>query len=221
MALILNLETATHNCAVSIGKDGAVLAHVHQSDDKYIHAEKLHAFIAEACQKANISLNSLDAVAVSNGPGSYTGLRIGVSAAKGLCYALQLPLIAVDTTRVFAQAAHAHNGAILSVIDARRNEVYAQLFADKNTAQSQISAVEVTPQSWPDLPENTLIVGDAADKTVQLLGRNIKVMQCLPQAADMVAVSEAYYLEKRFTDVAYHEPFYLKDFIAGKPRKML
>lgn len=222
MALILNLETATRNCSVAISRNGVLLAHIHEHAEQFIHAEKLHVFISEACKMAEISFAELDAVAVSNGPGSYTGLRIGVSAAKGLCFALQIPLIAVDTTMVLAKAVNATAGVdILAVIDARRNEVYAQLFASNLMPKTPIEAVEITPETWADLAENVVVVGDAAEKTSQLLNRNLFVLQCLPQASDMITVSEKYFQEKRFVDVAYHEPFYLKDFIAGKPRKLL
>ena len=223
MALILNVETATKNCAVALALNGEVLAEMQEHDEKYVHAEKLHTFIAACCKYAGKNIAELDAVAVSNGPGSYTGLRIGVSAAKGLCFALNIPLIAINTTEVLAQSAQLSGKTkdILAVIDARRNEVYAQQFDALKKPIGDIEAVQVSPESWPNLDDNALIVGDAAEKTANLLQRTVEINQCLPQATAMCALSERLFQEKKFVDVAYHEPFYLKDFIAGKPRQLL
>lgn len=223
MPTILQLETATHNCAVAVAVNGQCIAHRHEASEKYIHAEKLHVFIAEAMREVNLQYTDLDAVAVSNGPGSYTGLRIGISAAKGLCFALGKPLIAINTTEVLAQAAQKYKpqGAVLAVIDARRNEVYAQLFSADMAPQTPVEAVIVTAESWPTVDAQTLVIGDAAQKTADLLGRKVRVAQQLPSADDMTNLALQRFCNSQFVDVAYHEPFYLKDFVAGKPKKIL
>ena len=138
MALILNIETATRNCSVAVARDGQVLACREIAEQGYTHAEKLHVFIEEVMQEAGVALTELEAIAVSKGPGSYTGLRIGVSAAKGLCYALQKPMLAVDTLAVLAHAVSVESGLIIPMIDARRMEVYAAVF---NAAHEEVRGV--------------------------------------------------------------------------------
>ena len=120
---ILNIETATKNCSVSLANGGKTILCKEIAEEGYSHAERLHVFIEEIIKEAGISLNDLSAVAVSQGPGSYTGLRIGVSAAKGLCFALGIPLIAVDTLQVLALQVKVTDGLIIPMIDARRMEV--------------------------------------------------------------------------------------------------
>src|SRR5690606_27706945 len=128
MVYILNIETATKNCSVSLSKNGQTVAIKEVSEEQFSHAEKLHLFIKEVLAVEGISLENLNAVAVSKGPGSYTGLRIGVSAAKGLCYALNIPLIAIDTLAVLAEKISVDSGIIVPMIDARRMEVFTQMF---------------------------------------------------------------------------------------------
>src|SRR5690554_4073644 len=128
MSYILNIESATKNCSVSIGYQGETVALKELSAEQFNHAEKLHTFILECLQSIGISLQDLAAVAVSKGPGSYTGLRIGVSAAKGFCYALDIPLISVDTLELLAHQLHVDDGFLIPMIDARRMEVFTQTF---------------------------------------------------------------------------------------------
>jgi len=225
MAIILNLETATHNCSVALAIDGVCVALVEQSAAKFVHAEKLHNFIAQVLAEAGKKMTDLEAVAVSNGPGSYTGLRIGISAAKGLCYALNIPMIALNTNDVLAASLEAKSNIdyILSVIDARRNEVYARLFDSLKKPLTEIKAVELDENSYPELKfKKVSVVGDAANKTVEILGfENLEAKQQFPTASAMCQMSAQAFLANDFVDVAYHEPFYLKDFIAGKPKKLL
>ena len=128
MGYILNIETATKNCSVSIAKNGETILYKQIAEQGYSHAEKLHIFIEELLSEARISSKDLIAIAVSQGPGSYTGLRIGVSAAKGLCYALEIPLISIDTLLVLANQVKQTDGLIVPMIDARRMEVYSAIF---------------------------------------------------------------------------------------------
>ena len=131
MAIILNIETSTKNCSVSIADSGKIIAFKELNNGNYSHAEVLHPFIIEVLKEANLSANQIDAVAVSKGPGSYTGLRIGISAAKGLCFAFDKPLISIDTLTSLSHSISIEDGIIVPMLDARRMEVYASLF-DKN-----------------------------------------------------------------------------------------
>jgi len=225
LALILNIETATRNCSVAISENGKCIALVEESAEKYIHAEKLHPFIEKALRESGKKINDINAVAVSNGPGSYTGLRIGISAAKGICFALDIPMIALNTNDVLIEGIEEKEDAkvLLSVLDARRNEVYARLYDEHKTALNDVSAVVLDGESYHDLKSKKLcIVGDAAEKTAAILGFDkMQVIQKFPSAAEMCALAEEAFQAQNFVDVAYHEPFYLKDFIAGTPKKML
>ncbi|HOD10928.1 MAG TPA: tRNA (adenosine(37)-N6)-threonylcarbamoyltransferase complex dimerization subunit type 1 TsaB, partial [Flavobacterium sp.] len=140
MSYILNLETATKNCSVSLAKDGKTIFCKEMAEQGYSHAEKLHVFIEEILKEANVNFSEIKAVAVSKGPGSYTGLRIGVSAAKGLCYAAGIPLIAVDTLAVLANQVQIADGLIVPMIDARRMEVYSAVFDASHKKISEVKA---------------------------------------------------------------------------------
>ncbi len=146
MALILNLETATTNCSVSIAKEGSILVVKEHDTPNYSHSEQLHVFIQEVLKEASLSIEDLDAVAVSKGPGSYTGLRIGVSAAKGLCFALNIPLISIPTLSNMAeQARNSKMDYIIPVLDARRMEVYSVVF-DNSLSQVRETRAEIIDQ---------------------------------------------------------------------------
>jgi tRNA threonylcarbamoyladenosine biosynthesis protein TsaB len=235
MSLILGIETATKMCSVAITKDGVLLSIREQSGD-YSHSEKLNQFIAEVCEEAKVKLEELDAVAVSKGPGSYTGLRIGVSAAKGLCYGLDKPLIAVDTLKAMVVGVtgslpigEGWGGALLCpMIDARRMEVYTVIFDEELNEVEPVSAKIIDEHSFQELLQNNNIIffGDGAEKCKQTLGANKNAV-----FIDGVEPSAQYInqlaLEKlnnnpdsyRGEDVAYFEPYYLKDFLATTPRK--
>jgi tRNA threonylcarbamoyladenosine biosynthesis protein TsaB len=131
MATILCLETATTNCSVALSVNGSVIVLQEDNSNQFSHAEKLHVYIEDVLTKANIDKSDLDAIAVSKGPGSYTGLRIGVSAAKGLCYALDIPLIAIATLQSLAFQVKTKESFIVSMLDARRMEVYSAVFSSE------------------------------------------------------------------------------------------
>ncbi len=222
MATILCIETATRNCSVALADNGDVVAVKEESSDRYIHAEKLHPFITAVLGIAGLQAADLDAVCVSNGPGSYTGLRIGVSAAKGLCFGLDIPLIALNTTLVLADAVQEKPDITISVIDARRDEVYGQVFDQNKQALTKIQAIELRGDTFQEYTgKNVFVVGDAATKTKELIDLNVEASQCYPSAVHMAVRAEQKMMQQDFVDVAYHEPFYLKDFIAGKPKKLL
>lgn len=231
MALILHLETATTVCSVSLAKDGQLLALKEQNGD-YSHAENLTLFIEDVIKQAGLSLPAVDAIAVSKGPGSYTGLRIGVSTAKGLCYSLDKPLIAINTLQHLAGAVIAsltsniqHPASFFCpMIDARRMEVYCAVFDAQGNEVEPTAAVIVDEQSFAHLlKEHTVyFFGDGAAKCKEALSGNpnaVFIDNIVPSAKDMIALAEKAFNEKQFEDVAYFEPFYLKDFVAGKKKE--
>jgi tRNA threonylcarbamoyladenosine biosynthesis protein TsaB len=217
MNYILNIETSTKNCSVAIAKEGEMIVCKEIAEMGYSHAEKLHVFIEETLTEVNLKFSDLKAIAVSQGPGSYTGLRIGVSAAKGLCYALDIPLIAVDTLEILASQISIHEGVIVPMIDARRMEVYSAIF-DKNHQKIRDTKAEIlTEESFSDLNQTVYFVGDSSTKAKTLLQKDNFIFSddfIYPSAKQMTKKSYTLFTNNRFEDVAYFEPFYLKDFFS-------
>ncbi|WP_431157429.1 tRNA (adenosine(37)-N6)-threonylcarbamoyltransferase complex dimerization subunit type 1 TsaB [Winogradskyella poriferorum] len=220
MALLLNIETATTNCSVSLSKDGETLVLMEDNSLSYSHAETLHVFIKEAFLKADISPNAIDGIAVSKGPGSYTGLRIGVSSAKGLSYSLDKPLIAVDTLKSLASQLEIESGYIIPMLDARRMEVYASVFDAKMNQVRQIKAEVLEEDSFKTYLDKSKVyfIGSGVDKTKSLINHpNANFIENrLPSANEMGRLADLKYKKSDTEDVAYFEPYYLKDFIAIK-----
>ncbi|WP_298138498.1 tRNA (adenosine(37)-N6)-threonylcarbamoyltransferase complex dimerization subunit type 1 TsaB [Flavobacterium sp.] len=219
MSYILNIETATKNCSVSIAKNGETILCKQIAEQGYSHAEKLHVFIEELLSETKISSKDLIAVAVSQGPGSYTGLRIGVSAAKGLCYALEIPLISVDTLSVLANQVNYSDGLIVPMIDARRMEVYSAIFNSKKEKIREVQAEILTEESFSNLSEKIYFIGDSNEKAKTILcSSNFQFLDEIvyPSANEMSAISFNKYQKNQFEDVAYFEPYYLKDFMFAK-----
>ncbi|WP_207427367.1 tRNA (adenosine(37)-N6)-threonylcarbamoyltransferase complex dimerization subunit type 1 TsaB [Pedobacter sp. SYSU D00535] len=226
MALILQIETSTTSCSVALAQDGLLLA-VKEQTERNIHASHITVFIEEVLKSAGYTAKDLDAVAVCMGPGSYTGLRIGVSTAKGLCYALDIPLVALSTLKVMAAGLvkqfEDKDVLLCPMIDARRMEVYTALF-DK--ALEEIAAVEakiIDGESFADILATRKVVffGDGAEKCREMLGdhpNSIFVNDFNNSAAHATAMAYEKFKLAQFEDVAYFEPYYLKDFIAGKPK---
>ena len=216
MALILNIETATKNCSVALSKDGKTLAIREIAEQNFSHAEKLHVFIEELLLETNVALKEVKAIAVSQGPGSYTGLRIGVSAAKGLCYVLSIPLIAVDTLEILARKIQISSGIILPMIDARRLEVYCAFF-DSNYAKIRETKAEIIDEnSFQEETEIIHLIGDGAIKFKEILtDKKFKYYPEIqfPSASEMSLISFQKFQNNQLEDVAYFEPFYLKDFV--------
>jgi len=218
MAYILNLETSTKNCSVSLAKNGETILCKEIAEQGYSHAEKLHVFIEEIVNEANLNFSEIKAVAVSKGPGSYTGLRIGVSAAKGLCYALQIPLISIDTMQVLAKKAN-FDGLIVPMIDARRMEVYSAIFDKNHNKIKEVEAEILTENSYQDFDQTIYFVGDCQEKCKTVLVKdNFKFLPeiVFPSANEMSQLSFEKFQNNDFEDVAYFEPFYLKDFMLTK-----
>ncbi|MFI5148786.1 MAG: tRNA (adenosine(37)-N6)-threonylcarbamoyltransferase complex dimerization subunit type 1 TsaB [Bacteroidia bacterium] len=222
MALILNLETATKMCSVALISNGKVLAFKEQGGD-YTHAENLTLFIEAVFAQAGMAMQSLDAVAVSKGPGSYTGLRIGVSVAKGLCYALDKPLLAIDTLESLAAGctfSSAESYLLCPMLDARRMEVYCALYDQKGGEVEAASARIIDELAFRPWLEKGKVVffGDGAAKCKPLLNHpNAVFLDNLePSARFMAGLSEKAFQSGKREDIAYFVPAYLKDFQAGK-----
>jgi tRNA threonylcarbamoyladenosine biosynthesis protein TsaB len=232
--LILHIETATDICSVALSDGDRQLA-LKESGQERSHATLLNTFIRETVNEAGISLNKLDAVAVSKGPGSYTGLRIGVSTAKGLAYALEIPLLAAGTLENMASgilsdtsakglvSAHGDQLLFCPMLDARRMEVYTGFYAPDGRLFREVSADIIDEGSYGDILEShhVCFFGNGAGKCKPVLTHPHAhfIDDIYPSASSMIAPALDRFRENKFEDVAYFEPFYLKDFIATVPRK--
>ena len=226
--MILCLETATPVCSVALN-DGCCTLALRETEGQNAHSEKITNFIREAMETAGIDYRQLDAVAVSKGPGSYTGLRIGVSTAKGICYAADVPLMAIDTLEAMAHGMKeklgsqlAENDLLIPMIDARRMEVYAAVFDARLNKINDTAALVIDENSFEDLRKDhrLWLFGDGAPKLSKVFENqtNITIIDGFkPSAAYMRNLADKALREHDFVDVAYFEPFYLKVFIAGKP----
>jgi tRNA threonylcarbamoyladenosine biosynthesis protein TsaB len=218
MATILCLETATTNCSVTLSVHGSVVAFREDDSEGYSHAEKLHVFIDEVMKEASVSMQDLDAIAVSKGPGSYTGLRIGVSAAKGLCYALDIPLIALPTLSILAEKI-TKKGLIIPLIDARRMEVYSAVFNSEKIQIRETNAEVLSEASFMEYAseEKIVFIGSGVAKFKEMCGLpNATFIENIqPSSKEMTVLAETKYKKNDTEDVAYFEPYYLKDFKAG------
>lgn len=223
MALILNIETATKNCSVSLAKEGKTIVLKELNDGGYSHAEKLHEFMEAVIKQAGIEFTDLDAIAVSKGPGSYTGLRIGVSAAKGLCFALNIPLISINTLESLSQSISITEGYVIPLLDARRMEVYSSVYNEKNELVKNVEAEIITEASFEEFlsHKNCYFLGDGAEKCKDIINntRAIFLDHKFPSAAEMSVLSYLKYKKSDIENVAYFEPFYLKDFVVTKSKK--
>jgi len=216
---LLNIETATKNCSVAIAKNGETLLCKEVATEGYSHAEKLHVFIKELLNDTSITFQDLNAIAVSQGPGSYTGLRIGVSAAKGLCYALNIPLVSIDTLSLLAAQVGEDDGLIIPMIDARRMEVYSAIFNASKEMIREVKAEVLTEESFANYTEKIYFVGDSNAKAQLVLTNSNFVFKdaiIYPSSSFMSDLSFKKYLRSEFEDVAYFEPYYLKDFMLIK-----
>ncbi|WP_299064184.1 tRNA (adenosine(37)-N6)-threonylcarbamoyltransferase complex dimerization subunit type 1 TsaB [uncultured Polaribacter sp.] len=223
MAIILNIETSTKNCSVNVAENGVVLAIKELNNGNYSHAEVLHPFIEEVLEQAAISKPQINAIAVSKGPGSYTGLRIGVSAAKGLCFALNCPLISIDTLTALTYAISIEEGFIVPMLDARRMEVYAAIFNSDNIKIRDTKAEIIEDSSFLEELEKSKVyfLGDGSKKCKQIITHKnaVFVDDKFPSSKEMAVLSYLKYKKNDIEDVAYFEPFYLKDFIVIPEKK--
>ena len=228
MAKLLLIETSTSLCSTALSEGEKIICSRRSSEPR-AHASLTAQFIKEMLESSGWSVNDLDAVAVSAGPGSYTGLRVGVSTAKGLCFGGALPLISVSTLDILARQAIEAGlpegcKAILPMVDARRMEVYTAVYSPDGARLTDISPVVLDENSFADLFAEgpVAVIGDAADKFAPLRATadGSIYMQCCPEASAMLVPAIRKYEKKEFEDVAYFEPFYLKQFIATTPKKL-
>lgn len=220
---ILNIETATKNCSVSLAINGDVIALKELNEGQFSHAEKLHTFIENVIKESNITLQDVDAISVSKGPGSYTGLRIGVSTAKGLCFSLDKPLLSIETLTLLANAIEVNeNEYIIPLIDARRMEVYSAVFDHNHHLIKKTSAEIIDENSFKEYLNKSKVyfLGDGSEKCKNVIQHKNAIFldDYFPSAKYMSKLSFEKYNKNKIEDVAYFEPFYLKEFIAGKPR---
>ncbi len=224
MALILCVETATKVCAVSLAKEGIIINSLTHSSEKYSHAEHLNNLILDLFRDTEYTLNDLDAIAVSKGPGSYTGLRIGTSTAKGLCYAKEIPLISVNSLLALAALKNDVKKYICPMFDARRMEVYAAIYDSELNELLPTNAIVIDENSFSDFLEkgNVCFIGPGAEKCQEMIQHKNATFDLNIQVNSngMAEIAEKKYTVKDFEDTAYFEPFYLKDFIAGTPKKL-
>lgn len=244
--MILCIETSTKVCSVALSDNRKLLALKESIDEKHSHAENLTLHIEEIFKQAHVAMKDIDAVAVSKGPGSYTGLRIGVSTAKGVCYALNKPLLAINTLqamcysdkilylhslpnlqaelldqseKLLPEQASLTPTLFCPMIDAKRMEVYCAVY-EKNLSEIKKTAAEIIDEkSFSDLLQNNKIIffGDGSEKCKSKISHSnaIFIEGVNPSAKSMIVIAENYFSENKFEDVAYFEPFYLKDFVSG------
>ena len=226
MAYILCIETSTKVCSVAIAENGVVRALAEDNEDEYTHAEKLNVLIEKVLQEAGLKFNEINAVAISEGPGSYTGLRIGVSAAKGFAVALNIPLIAINTLKAMCVgiADGKSDSLLIPMIDARRMEVFCAGFTGDLKSVFDPRAEVLTDESFPEGAafSKTYFFGNGAEKCIPVLEpMGFEFIAGISASANgMASLGQRKYLESYFVDTAYFEPFYLKDFVAGKPKKV-
>lgn len=221
--VLLLLETSTASCSTVLTKGGKIIAS-RFTDQPRSHASNLALHISEIFAESGLSIAECDAVAISEGPGSYTGLRVGVSTAKGLCFGSGKPLIAIPTPQILAMAAVGRADKIVALIDARRMEAYCALFDGNGSPLKSVKSLIFDKNSFKELLDegSVIFVGNAADKLKDIIKHpNAIFEQCDPLAKHMIIPATEAFTKKEFKDIAYFEPFYLKDFIAGKSKKKL
>lgn len=223
MSYILNIETSTTNCSVSLSNGGETLVLKEDYNSNFSHAESLHLFIEEVISSAKIKPSQIDAIAVSMGPGSYTGLRIGVSSAKGLCFSLDKPLISVSTLESLSLQVKIENGFIVPMLDARRLEIYSAIFDANHLQIRDIQAQILDESSFLDYLEKDKVyfIGTGVEKTKTILKHKnaVFIENKLPSANEMGLIAFNKYANNDFENLAYFEPFYLKDFISFSQTK--
>ena len=217
MAKILLIETSGPTLSVAIADGGRVLAERVCTEPR-MQASLTAPLVKEVLDALSLTVSDCDAVCVSKGPGSYTGLRVGVSTAKGLCFGASLPLIAIGTLDILASG---HNGVVVPMIDARRMEVYTAVYNAAGERVTPIEAKVIGPDSFADelAAGPVLFIGDGALKCKDVLTHpNARFQEAFPLASAMAPLAEAAYNKKQFEDLAYFEPFYLKEFVAALPK---
>ena len=229
MTDIILIETSAALCSTALARDGKVISS-RESDIPHSHASKTAPFIKEMLDEQGIGVHDCQAVCVSRGPGSYTGLRVGTSTAKGLCFGAGIPLVSIGTLDILVRQAQEEGLVpegcrhVVPVIDARRMEIYCAVFNPEGRQLTPTAPVILESGSFNDILSEgpVLFIGDAAEKCKGVISaENAFFATCCPKAASMASLAQAAFDEGKFEDTAYFEPFYLKDFIATKPKKNL
>ena len=222
MCYILNIESSSTNCSISLAHKGIVVSIKEKNDENYSHSTKLHSFIKEVLKESNVSINDLSAVDVSKGPGSYTGLRIGVAAAKGLCYALDIPLISLPTLLILSKQVKIKKGLIVPVLDARRDEVYSAVYDfNYNLIQKEKPEI-INEDSFKEILSSFKLyfIGSGQEKCERLIKKNLNLNfsnnDNFPSSKEMGNLSYEKFINSNFEDLAYFEPAYLKNFTLNK-----
>jgi tRNA threonylcarbamoyladenosine biosynthesis protein TsaB len=218
MCFILHIESATKTCSVALSQNGRELLCVEEHSDQYIHGEKLAVFIDEIMKRASIAPENLSAISISSGPGSYTGLRIGFSLAKGMCYALSIPLISIDTLQAYESCARNYfsDDLICVMLDARRMEVYSTIFDKNSVIIKPLSSDILDELSYSDF-EPFVCIGDGAKKMKEIWSnRSIEIDQEIQLSANgQIKLAFEKFKRNDFENIAYFEPNYLKEFYTG------
>ena len=214
--LILNIETSTSNCSVSLSNRKHLIDTIETDNNSYTHSENLHTFIHDIFQNNKLNIKDLVCISVSRGPGSYTGLRIGVSAAKGLCFANDIPLVSVSSLQILANASN-FNGIIIPTIDARRDEVYSSAFFQSNMIVEEKQEIIKSESFEEHLKNNNIIiVGNGQFKCKKIIKNHKKIYFdkniINPSSKYMPDLSYSKFINNEFEDLAYFEPNYLKEF---------
>lgn len=221
---ILNLETSAKDCSVALGKNGECLFSS-KSEGEWKHSREITLLIRQTIEESGLTIDQLSAVAVSSGPGSYTGLRVGTSAAKAMAFAMDIPLIAVETLKLIAapyrEQALKEKNIIIPVIDARRDEVYYQIYDASLKALNEASNLVIEPDSLDEFAgKNNIICGDAAEKAERIMGSSsFSYEYSRPDAYWMCSLSQELLDNKSIEDTAYFRPFYLKSPNITKSKK--
>ncbi len=227
MAIILHIETAVDVCSVAIANEGKIIS-LKESYEPRVHAAMTAVFVKEAIEEAGIAISDLDAVAVSKGPGSYTGLRIGVATAKGLCFSLDKPLIAVDTLKAMATTYLLDHplvpidNLLVPLIDARRMEVYGCVLDHQLNYIEETKAEILLENSFMIYPnQSRIFFGDGAAKTATVFKDylNVKIVTDFKHSSrGLVTLALQSFKNNQFENLAYFEPYYLKEFLDNKPK---
>ena len=220
MCIILNIETSSKNCSVSVSENGKIIGLKEQIYDEYSHSKSLHVFIDEIFKEIELSPQNLSAVAVSEGPGSYTGLRIGISAAKGICVALNIPLIAIDTMQILSRKIEYADGYIISAMDARRDEIYYSVFKSNNCKipikVGKTDCMIINSDSFSNYFKSSTVnfVGNCNEKIKAFLDHKNIIFSdfILPSANEMGIISFSRFKKNEFEDISDFQPKYLKEF---------
>lgn len=216
MAILLNIESSGPICSVCVSKGEDIIA-IKETEKVFEHTEKITLLIDECMKKAGLSLGELDAISVSSGPGSYTALRVGLATAKGICYALEKPLIAIDTLQSLAGAAlllQNTDAHYCPMLDARRMEVYTNIFDDKNQPQGKARALIISEESQEEFPDDdkpVYLFGNGAEKCMKFLSApRFELLEVKLSARNLVPLALEKFQQGAFADLAYFSPFYLK-----------